>query len=193
MPARAEESEDCNLNPCFPKPGILGTLFNEHYAGGNITWCGETWTPAEIVAGAQKTICPTDYDIGKNTYTTTTPNVRKRRQQAGNLWKHGNDLILRRSYDRTWSTAFYPIDCWLIAAKELQVGTTIDKGSSGGSQWGLPPGCSVTSTRFTNRDIGLISGVAYPTSNNYLIPDGFFGSYMGDDAILYTWARGIGW
>ncbi len=44
-------------------PEMYLTIFDADYAGGDITWCGETWSQADVQAGAEKgPICPTLYN-----------------------------------------------------------------------------------------------------------------------------------
>jgi hypothetical protein len=55
----------CDGNDCggSNEPNIQLTVFDADYAGGNITWCGQVWTPAEVQAGATKCACPTTYVV----------------------------------------------------------------------------------------------------------------------------------
>jgi hypothetical protein len=153
------------------------------YAGGNITWCGETWTAAQINANNDwRCVCPSNYDNQTiSTYTPSFGTISKDQK-----WTFANNLTLQRAYLaglvfgswainrynrlrlRNVSTDFYRSNTW--------VGTT------------LPP-AGVPSV--VSNDLGKVTG-SLPTKNNYTLNSIFFGSHV-ISGVTYEWSQGLNW
>lgn len=68
-------------------PEMIVSVFDADYAGGDITWCGETWNQAAVQAGEQRTICPTAYT--KGTVPVVSP-TRTCKTGNTNYWFRAN-------------------------------------------------------------------------------------------------------
>ena len=151
--------------PSIQAPSIDLAIFDADYAGGSITWCNQTWTPAEIQAGAQKTVCPQAYS---NDYSTSFNwGERWRYNGGGSLGSlrlyRGYSLSPRRNYvffkDSNNTAGFDRIDT---------LGTTLQLGI-------------------------LTGGTPIPTVNDYQIPSSFFGSFTAPSGVQYSWSQKCGW
>jgi hypothetical protein len=190
-------------------PEMLCTIFDADYAGGNINWAGQTWTPSEVQAGTQKTVCPSSYskNIFKTTVITGGSSIAPTYQWAGDHYWINTGLTLRRRAGtvRNAGGRHYRYDAQFsfgVAANEhtLRVkGSTDNVGFFGGfttSAFARPVAISYTQVppTYATFQIGLISGVAagVGTTGSYSITNAWFGSHT-ISGVQYTWAKGAGW
>ena len=151
-------------------PVVLLSVFDADYAGGDILWCGQTWTQAEVQAGASKCVCPTTYNIKH--YSAPSGSWEE-------FWVYSDSLRMYRQY-----TSF---GFGFTARNGLQIypQSTAFKDRV---VFNGPP----TSSSVVYSTLNKILGVGLPTSTGYRITDAFFGSYTSF-GIQYTWSRGGGW
>jgi hypothetical protein len=167
------------------------TLFDADYAGGNISWCGQTWTQAEVQAGATKCACPTAYNKSRQTYTLGGPTTLK--YSAQHRWFHA-DLHIQRQYNVSylsfgfWAALQFGGNFNLLSI----LGSQTDRRSFYGSQATRFSVAGFPNSPVTNSDLNIVLGVVYPLYNSYDITDTFFGSHT-IGGVEYTWAKGLGW
>ena len=155
-------------------PEVLVTITGNGPGGTNetITWCGETWTPAQ--SGQTRTICPNFYSLaypqtssfyeawsigGSNGPFGQAGSLQLVRGRPG-IFTNRNRVVVR---DSDAAPTIYASD-------------------------------NRTSLGFSNLDMGVLTtGSPFATANSYRILDTFFGSYTAANGITYTWARGNGW
>jgi len=162
------------INPCEPDPEMLVKIFDADYAGGNITWCGLTWTPAQVQAGEEKSLC----GIFQQTYSTGSPYL------VSEAWHYGASLSLHRVINYSFGLTQWSN---FLGISPSPIGTLVRDLK----KWtGFPPPAAGSSTVFSS--LSLILGVATPTKGDYNITDDFFGSHLSG-GITYSWAKGQGW
>jgi len=193
----------CGGNPCGSTgctsygvavqcPSMELTVFDADYAGGNITWCGLTWTQAEVQAGATKTACPTAY---KRDHATSVPGFPPGTNNYATLnWQYGTpaQLNIYRQYNR------------------LDIGGTCNNASAGnlviliaGTQNPRDQNnfqnCTLTLVTTGPGapvyQVGILTGQGPPTYSNVAATPtaSFFGSFTTAGGVQYSWARGDGW
>ena len=160
-------------------PEMYVTLFDADYAGGNITWCGETWTNAEVQSGVEKgPVCPTTYTLGKTTTTSIS------RTYAAHNWAIAG-LQLKRIAFRTAGVGQKLEGVYLLNPSV----------TASYRYWfaygGGPPNYSGANTGFGT--LPNVLGEPYVALNNYNITDAFFGSYTNPSGVTYSWRKGNGW
>lgn len=168
-------------------PEILCSIFDSDYAGGGITWCGETWSTAEVQAGAQKTVCPDTYilggfDNGSNSYF------------QNEVWIEDGDLIMSRQAEYFPEYYYYPygylyengVKAFLQLAGPV---TTFPADLINGVAKGAGP---PTWPNYFSSSLNLLTGGNKPSRYNYRLIDDFFGSHTVG-GVKYSWARGNGW
>jgi hypothetical protein len=178
---------DCPNN--WPK--MIVSVYDADYAGGNITWCGQVWTPAEVQAGAAKVVCPTNYTAPYKSKSTPFPGAYQYFARHTWLWLTGistTSLHLDRDYFK------YSIGGGCVVQS---VRNSVDlRGQDGGAfSFKFRGGCAVFYTSFGGLTGADVTGYPMPTYNAYKIPLGvgdFFGSHT-IGGVLYTWRRGVGW
>jgi hypothetical protein len=152
----------CNSND----PEICLTVFDADYAGGNINWAGQVWTPAEVQAGATKTACPT-------LYTKTTFAVSPSGYGAVHRW--------------AWSTGGAPD---LVIGRSVSVssfGFLVQRNNSA-RLFGFGSPYSINfyiDTGFGPPITGTSGGFSAPTPT-FTLPN-------VKGIAFYTWAKGLGW
>lgn len=156
-------------------PEIRITLSDPDYAGGNITWCGETWTPAQIQTGTDtRTICPTFWQNDRAGSATGNYNFT-------NIWRYASSLMLTHDGQFT-PTFFASIRRKFLVFSDGSVKRDRIQGIANGA---FP-------TNITSSDLGLLNTTNAPSFSNNEITDDYFGSYISG-GVTYTWARGNGW
>jgi hypothetical protein len=168
-------------------PEIVASIWDaeQDYAGGDVTWGGETWTTAEInnATPVQKILCPTAYALGYSVATTISGLQNK-------VWTHqwsGSDILLQRFILMTGFT-FAPTLCLGHGGgNRLSIENNTDSVIFGGN-------CvtSWTTTNISQAALGLITTLAGPTTANYQIPNEFFSTIVLG-GLTYAWERGLGW
>jgi hypothetical protein len=160
-------------------PSVKVTLFDADYAGGNVTWVGQTWTQAEVQAGVGKYACPTRYRIKHQASPTTWSTI----SEAHEVWQAG-ELILNRSYMRGASVGGGGV--WGDIRESVRVIGLIDY-----IHWRFNPNPYVVSS---NLGLGLISvnSPGVPTYDDYRVEGVMFNSVILG-GILYTWEKGNDW
>lgn len=150
-------------------PEVLLTVFDADYAGGNMQWCGETWTPAEIQAGTTKTVCPTSYTPGGASAYWGAVNLKLFAQIVGPYAIH--QVIFSSGFDTAGLQGF-----GLWAQESMLAKTTSAfQGASG----------ALTNIVF--------SAATHGTPGSNFIRDAHFGSHTTGFGVTYTWAKGPGW
>jgi hypothetical protein len=165
----------------------------------NITWCGETWTPAE--SGVTKFVCPNFYRKIKRKLTGTVNGSNTTAYSAEQYWVNinGDGLTLKRQYYIFRDYRFGSDWNWLI-------GTLIENkvrlpGYRDSVAYGFPNGITqrpIPKTQFYNIypyfSVGVLSlgNPGTPTFDDAYLTDDFFGSFS-NAGITYTWAKGDGW
>jgi len=169
-----------------PEPSMLLTILDTDYAGGDINWCGLTWTQAEVQAGVQKCVCPTFYIKNKTTTTTgitQTINGDHRWAYAGTA-----GLALGRGYGIALQNGTFILTGG--ADQNLQVGPV---GKYDQHVWNYYFGWQDSFPPIYS--LGILNAspaVPRPTSNSYTLVSRFFNSYT-DSGVLYTWEQGENW
>lgn len=162
-------------------PEMYLTVFDADYSGSDITWCGETWTPAEVQANTEKgPVCPTSYTKNSSTFFY---NYRT------HDWHYKfTELRLRRRLSRS-TGGTYRYRQSTVRFRANHTGTTADD--------------FAVSTRFTSAGAGPFSNTdsnlhfistapGFATINSWYITDEFFGESTVN-GIRYGWRRGNGW
>lgn len=166
----------CGGNPCDPDPSVELTVFDADYAGGDISWAGQTWTPAEVQAGASKTACPTNYQLGTVLGAAG----------AGGLWEKwtnnsANRLVLQRYYTAPYDPGYPTRYAERVISIFGGAPTYVDFWRS--SNYGYSA---------SNCQLNVLCGSQGTSSNSYRVLNGQFGSYTAA-GVQYSWARGQGW
>ena len=152
-------------------PSMELTLFDADYAGGSITWAGQTWTQQEVKDGVTKCSCPTGY--GFEHKTTGNP------QRGLHFWGNGFGLLL----DRVASTGTSFSNFQRHKVRVVPNGT-----SPYYQDYRYKASFSTSSFQ-----LGLLNaGSALVTRDDFIIPNNFFGSYVNGD-LTYSWAKGSRW
>jgi hypothetical protein len=165
----------CAGNDCGGSndPNIQLTISDPGYAGGSITWCGQTWTPAEVLAGATKCACPT-------TWTTPVPYANQ------NIWVGATAGL----------NLYHSTQFGFLALRKVRVFPTNFTGTGDKSACvGSKSNCSATSTGvFAGSPVRGCNPKATPGSGvvNAYIEDCQFFSHV-KNLVTYTWQKGINW
>lgn len=195
----------CSTVNCSGNPSMVLTVFDADYEGGDISWCGETWTQAQVRAGIQKCVCPASYFKGQATSTGFVKYFR-----ASERWNVAG-MYLRRGYQiYSYNGYFGAQPYWsnqiaLTIATGAAYGTTRHRGyfwAPGGTSRPLyanTPGYAYpwNSTYADPQMVSWLFGWAIfnPATHNpggYNITNNYFFSYV-KSGVTYTWARGTGW
>jgi hypothetical protein len=169
------------------------------YAGGSITWCGKTWTQAQINANNfEQCACPTRYRKLKNIPTPTA-------STATNIedWDHTSgpvDLFLARDYHFAYYAG--PVNYIKYRVWQMQLqgvsGTSVsprDKREVKIGRFGNPTSASYTNF-YNTFNVGVLNPtitIHDPTENNYSIVDPMFGTHTNSNGLEFTWSRGVNW
>ena len=192
---------DCETSPCGgADPSMMCTVFDSDYAGGNIGWVGETWTPAEVVAGATKEVCPTLYARSISTYASGFST-----RYFGNTWQIAGLSLRREGATRTIGsctlaeiglTGSYFIRLLAgegaVQVNHLAINPTPIGLKQDRRAWVFGQPCTGPTPITNFSTLNLILTVGNPRSYDYLLTDAFFGSHLSG-GITYTWAKGLGW
>jgi len=179
-------------------PELYLTVFDADYAGGNISWCGEVWTQAQVQAGLEQgPVCPTAY---YNDFAFTSPFSQQ--VTAAHYWRYGNSLIIRRQQIALQST---------LGKYVIQPGgwdNFINVKATNGSHYGdqtfvHPLGSYVVRpiniiATLTSGDAQLTAIVKKPAPRppphgTYKLPTTFTEATFTTNGIAYSWRRGNGW
>jgi len=165
------------------EPSMVLTILDADYAGASITWCGKTWTQADVQNGVSNTVCPSAYELKDGTYTLPADKRHIEKWQGTT----GINLTLSRFADKSVTTAFR---YW--QKKYIRLGTlggAIGLKRDIWKSYIYPPTYSTTSSLC---DMSISCGANNTSYSDFRILDGMFGSYT-ISGVLYTWAKGIGW
>ena len=183
-------------------PELQITVFDADYSGGNITWCGETWTQVQVQAGDTRTICPSSYSIGATQSAFGTSCFSGYQE----IWQYGTELALRATWRGPYTLGIYgtqqfhnnvtvnpPGEFFKITGFQ-----TFSTRTSGGACRTAPVG----KVPVTGNPTGVYTtyGFLPPTfadsgprdTFNGMIADDFFGRFS-NGGIQYTWEKGNGW
>lgn len=191
-------------------PEIVLTVFDADYAGGDINWCGATWTQAEVQSGASKTVCPTSYNLANRETLTYGGNNAERFQ---NRWTNNQDggLKLFRNYfaiefGGKWFRYGGPTSSLRCLSYITVRGQNDRRVIAGG---GSPTVNSRPVTgglaTWSTMQIGILGTASFTTgkpepasppyhadSTDYALVDAYFSSHT-ISGVTYTWAKGNGW
>jgi hypothetical protein len=152
--------------------------------GANVTWCGETWTPAQVSAMEERRVCPSTYERRQKGQTTPSQHVaieawenslrlkaEFRHLQAGpSFWSATNTLFVNLYGGYPW-----------VYQYQYQTGT---------SKY------NYTVNSFNTQDylngITPVQNALRWSASQYRIQDWQFGSHT-IGTITYTWRRGDNW
>jgi hypothetical protein len=135
--------------------------------GANVTWCGETWTPAQVSAMEERRVCPGNYNLYRSITVT----------HEWNLAPGGGDYGLQMKRYAGFANA------------RLQVlGSLLyDSRSSGGGFFYNGLGVLTAGTPAADATNYLLS----QTNNNFFGPTGVQSFTQG--SLTYTWRQGDNW
>lgn len=195
----ADDNDEVTINlqvypfctPCTNNdPQMCLTVFDADYAGGNLTWCGEIWTPAEVQAGASKTVCPTSYDPPYKIKLTPFPGAYQ--YVAGHRWLWATGTLQSLNLSRTYSKGVSGTNC---IVQQRRNSVDLRGQDFLAFSFKFQGGCAVFYTSFGGLTGANVTGYAMPTYSAYQIPPGagqFFGSHT-IGGVTYTWTQGAGW
>lgn len=199
----SEEYEPCicpetcpTLGEFVNPPSIQLTVFDADYAGGDINWCGETWTQAQVLAGESRCVCPTIYNKGNfdiNNTGTPAATFNGYPSAALHRWKYGTDqLALHRADVYQYGGPTY----YLVYTRSNYLRVFGDKDKQrfrNTYQSGMfSPPLPVTGTTTDYSAINKVIGLAEPSLASYDLLPAFFGSHI-ISGVTYTWAKGARW
>lgn len=170
-------SGNCDGTNCpGSDPSVRLCVFDADYAGGDINWCGETWTQVEVQSGTSKCICPdfyTNFDAGSNGYNT--------------WYKGGDNLRIGHQVISTGS-----IGILFVHMQSDAMGTY----RSSRKTHYIPTTSSTSGTNFggfpSAMPAPIVSLSAAQTTDDFQIRDGQFISFISS-GIQYSWAKGDNW
>ena len=178
----------CGPNACGGgEPQMCLTVFDADYAGGDITWCGVTWTQADVQAGATKAACPgSQYTRQLSTYTYPYTVKVGRHAWLSSGIGNGFGLRLARTYHNNVFSAVKQ------AFQNVKLGNTTTPSAPGGWDSTIFINAVTPSTLYST--LGLISGVPAATFgvSGYTLTSAFFGSHTSG-GVKYSWAQGEDW
>lgn len=192
---------DCTGHAGSPgvAPSMQVRLFDADYAGGDIVFCGKTWTNAEVQAGVTKCTCPDNYRLFNSPLLTNT--VPQYGLSASNKesWVKGTAqglhlyrLLLQSNIFPAVPTFWYIYKDWFVRLGPLPFNNRTDRRSIYYKRSGATTNTSLN-TKYT-----LMLG-ANPSNNSYdakvydyKIFDKQFGTVLFN-GIEYSWDRGANW
>lgn len=163
---------DCSSVGAEPEqanpPAMKVTVFDADYAGGSITFAGETWTQQEVQDGEAKCACPTDYRK-HGAYPGTPSFTLQRHRWTNNV---GINLLLSRAW------VGYPDNPTPTVSgfANLNFNGVVDSKINASQNLNLGVFDPIPGTP----QIGAKS--------DYDLTDGFFGT-VNSGGVQYTWAK----
>jgi hypothetical protein len=152
------------------------------YAGGSITWCGKTWTQAQINANNfEQCVCPTTYVGPRKNYNTSFTKT------AEHIWRHyafGKNELLMQRFSASGSFS---------AENRLYPRLTL--ANNGINVYDI----DVLRYYFSTLDyqifnLNFISADNLPNQTDYQISDLYFGTYTdGGSGLEFSWNKGVNW
>ena len=177
----------CGANPCAPDPSVIVTIAA---ADGNlpVSWCGITWekstttitTPAtQRHSGESAEVCPLfTYERFKGTFKV-----------VGQTWYRGLELWVATN-NTSWLWMERRWEQKKASPSVTNILNRVSIRKTGPPGWQSFHSVNAKSS-YTTLAISL-SLEPFATYNDYLLTDGFFGTYT-NSGVTYTWARGNGW